>query len=1477
MPTPPPAPSSRRARRAAPLLAAGLALALVWPTTGPATAQPDPGPSGETSSAAVAPVAVGGLRTENTVTPLGIDVERPRFSWTLTSTGRGVVQQSYRIVVATSAAAAAAGDGEVWDSGTVTSPTSAEVGYDGPALDPATRYHWAVRVDTGTAGGAAWSEPSWFETGLDPDGWSGSEWISSPAEGDDEPLDLAGARWVWHAETVNPPAAPAGQRYFRTDLAPAQGKSAESAEVLITADDGYRLFVNGEPVGASPDAAHTWMTAQRFEVELTGDNDVLAVEARNSWEAAGNQVPSPAGVLAKIRVKHTDGSSVVRRTDAESGWRSSTTAPTGWATPGFDDTAWTPVREHATYGSGPWGNGVTVPPGTDLQASLDEASWIWFADGTPPAAPEGTRMFRKGFEVDPTRTLTEAVLVMTADDRFTAWINGQLVGRSSTGAEAWRQAEIVPLTNLSDGANTIAVEAHNNKFASGANSPAGLLGYVRLTYDDGHVVLVPTDASWRSTQEAPAGWQAPGFDDAAWSAAVVHAPYGSGDWGSNVVVVERDAAPVLRREFDLDGDVASARLYVAGAGLVDARLNGAPVSDEVLSVSHTDYEERVHYATHDVTDALTDGPNALTFELGRGFYSMQTSNSWGWERAPWHQDDPAVRAVLRVVHTDGSTEVIGTDAADWRVTDGATTYDSLYEGDFYDARREPVGADTPGYDDGEWDRPGVVTGPTGALRARTQPPVRVTETLAATGITEPAPGVFVATFPRQVAGWARIHVEGKVGDEVQLRYGERLLDGGRVNSSTGFTGGDFQTDRYTLAGRPGGETWEPKFSYKGFRFVEITGWPGDGPELGDIEARVVHTDVAETSSFSSSEPLFDQIHRGAVDTMLNNLHHIPTDTPTYEKNGWTGDAQLGAQMFLRNFDIHPLLTKWLDDVSDSRHADGRPALIAPDPDWDWGVNMQSPTWHAAYVLIPWWMYEETGDRRVIEEHFDGILDYLRLEHSTAVDHISSTGLGDYMSPDQVGNPPEDMRVSATAYVYEMTRVAADMADLLDRPADAAELREEAAEIRTAFNAAFYDADAGVYRDAQAGYRQTHNVLAVAFGLVPDGDVQRVVDNLARDISEERDDHLWTGVLGTKYLLPLLTEHGHGDLAYRVATQTDYPSWGRWFESAEGSTSMWEAWDDYRSRNHYFLGTIDDWFFEDLAGITPTAPGYRTISVAPQLVGDLTRAAGSVRTPLGEVSSSWTLTGGELDLDVEVPPGATAVVSVPVAEGQVVDAPTEAEPLGTADGRADFRVGSGEWSFGAGDPVVDPVASTTTVTAPAVVRKGGSVDVAVQVRATGAEPTGSVVVWSGERRLGSVPLSAGRAVVRVATKSLPVGQHTLRAVYGGDAAVAGSQATTRLRVLKALSRTRATAPGSVRRGKVATIKARVAAVGLAPTGRVVLMARDRQVGSARVVAGVTKVRLRTGRLPLGRVKVRVVYRGSADVQGSSATVWVRVRR
>lgn len=914
--------------------------------------------------------------------------------------------------------------------------------------------------------------------------------------------------------------------------------------------------------------------------------------------------------------------------------------------------------------------------------TMDGANWIWYDDGEAPLAPEGHRYFRTDFDIDSEVVAVE--LAITADDEYRLYVDGEFTGESSDDPEAWRDARVYAL-DPSPGRHVIAVEAFNRDFASGAISPAGLLVKLRLTHADGTVTEKVSDSSWLTMDDEVEDWTEPDFDDSDWEASVEHAPYGDGDWGSNVVIsTGEEPAPLIRQEFELPDEVAEARMYIASGGVASSLVNGQPASDSVLDVGTTDYDKRVLYATYDITPLLGSGANVVAFELGRGFYGLTTGTSWNWENAPWHAE-PTVRAILDITLVDGTTQRIVTDDT-WKTVSGPTRSDSMYEGEDYDARYNPAGYAVAGFDDQDWASVNVVDGPSGQLVPRSYQPIRVMDTIKPTKITNPDDGVYIAHFPRQVAGWARINVEGESGDTLRLRYAERLADDGNIDLDTGFTQGDFQTDRYTLSGEAEGEQWEPKFSYKGFAYVEITGWPGGEPSVDDIEARLIHNDTEQVGSFTSSNDLFNTIYDAAILTVLNNFHHIPTDTPKYEKNGWTGDGQIGAQLFLRNLDVVPFLEKWLDDISDSRADDGRPALIAPDPDWHWAGHMESPTWNSAYVLIPWWIYEYTGESQILDDHYEGILEYVQLEHDQADNYISSTGLGDYLPPDAVGNPPEDMRIAATAYVYFMTETVANIAEILDKPADAENMRDQAQHIKDAFNAEFYDSDQHAYVESDGTYRQTHNVLPIAFGMAPEGEEQAIVDNLAQNIIEEHDEHLWTGVLGTKYLLPVLTEHGYGELAYTVATQVDFPSWGRWFE--EGSTSLWEHWGDYRSRNHYFLGgTIDDWFHEYLAGVTPEEPGYRSFKVAPNELGDLTAAAATTSTPYGEVAVDWERGAEKFTLTLQVPTGTSAEVHLPVGSGEdvyegdkpAVDAPS-VEKIAEDEGSHVFEVGSGLYHF-----------------------------------------------------------------------------------------------------------------------------------------------------------------------------------------------------
>jgi alpha-L-rhamnosidase len=746
------------------------------------------------------------------------------------------------------------------------------------------------------------------------------------------------------------------------------------------------------------------------------------------------------------------------------------------------------------------------------------------------------------------------------------------------------------------------------------------------------------------------------------------------------------AAPLLRHVFTVKSGLESARLYVAAGGYADVSINAQPASDAVLSPDFTDYDKRVLYLAHDVTTLLRPGAaNAIGIELGRGYYGLTNPDVWHSEKAPWH-GEPRVRALLKLCYADGHCEFDGTDAT-WRIHDGPTLLDDVYGGETYDARRAQPGFDTVTFDDRDWHATAVLSAPKGVLQAQREPPVRVVQTLQATAVTKLHNGSYVFAFPRVIAGWATLAVQGQAGDTIVLHYGEKLLPDGSIDDRDDhhyFQHG-LQTDRITLAGK-GIEHWHSHFSWKGFRYVQVDAWPGAAPSLDAVTAQVVHSDVPVIGHFSSSNPLLDWIHTAAVDTVLNNLYGIPTDTPMYEKNGWTGDGMLGADMMSRNVDADTLLSKWVQDIDDARNADGAPLLIAPNPGWG---DVRAPPWHAAYVLVPWSLYWQRGDRRVLADHVAGMARYVDLEYARSPGGIADTELGDWVSPNTPadgGNAPEDKHIAATAYLYRMAEVMAQIEHVLGNGNESRHFDAIATRVRTAFNQQFFDPARGLYRgQGDDGVRQTHQLLALGFGLVPTTQRARVADALVQAV-HAHDDHLDTGALGTKLLLPTLTATGHADLAWIVATQTTFPGWGYWHEN--GATSLWEHWKlDARSRGHYFLGTIDDWLFGDVVGLRPLAPGWQRMEIHPALTKWLDHAEADTMTPFGRAAVAWSHKSGELQLDVDVPVGSTAEVRIPLAtprttteSGRPLSALRWIHGLHACGADTCFELASGRFSF-----------------------------------------------------------------------------------------------------------------------------------------------------------------------------------------------------
>ncbi|WP_439656954.1 family 78 glycoside hydrolase catalytic domain [Lentzea sp. HUAS TT2] len=860
----------------------------------------------------------------------------------------------------------------------------------------------------------------------------------------------------------------------------------------------------------------------------------------------------------------------------------------------------------------------------DTSIAFTGASWIWSA-----TTPAESRWFRTA--VDLPADAVKARLVATADDDFTLYVNGSEVLHVPEQVDAWKVGQRADVTRLAGRRIVLAARATNR-----SAGPAGLLLRLLVDLPDGRREIV-TGPGWKVADTEQPGWQTPDFDDSSWTPATVLDPYGQGPWGSNVTVTEQPA-PLLRREFALTKPVRRARLYVSGLAYHETEINGRRVGDRVLDPGFTDYDNTVLYATHDVTELVTNGRNAIGVTLGRGFYGMKTPNVWRWEHPPWH-DEPKLLAQLEIDHPDGTRTTIGSDEQ-WRLTDGPTVSNSLYTGETYDARLAPRDWTKPGFDDSAWQRTTIRPAPKGTLKAQEHEPIRVIESVTP-AVSVLKPGVFVADMGRTMSGWTQLTVTAPAGTLVRLKHGETLNVDGSVHMDNPFvTGNRVQLDEYVCAG--GTETWEPKFSYKGFRYVEVTGLTAAPKLVG----RVVHSDVPQASTFRCSEPLFEQYDAAMRRTVANNLHGIPTDTPTYEKNGWTGDAQVGAPSMLAEFGMAKFFTKWLTDLADSQDTAGQIPVIVPSGGWGFRELAPAPEWTTVYPFVLREMYRIYGDDRLPAQHWPVLTRYLDWEIGRLRDGLAVTALGDFLPPNSGGLPPEDTRLTATAYLYRALLHTAELGDVIGKPVP--RYREVAANLLSAFNKAFLD---GYYRTSRdPDYRQTSNAIPLAFGMVPAGSVQAVADKLAAEV-RANGNHVNVGCLGASVLLQALSDNGHADVAHAMATERTYPSWGHWFSN--GADTMWEMWDTgTRSRNHYFKGTIVQWLYEQVAGLRPGDAGYRTFTVRP-VTSSLSWARMEFESVRGRISVAWAKVDGVVRLTVEVPVGSTAEVHVPHSSGVAV--------------------------------------------------------------------------------------------------------------------------------------------------------------------------------------------------------------------------------
>ena len=712
-------------------------------------------------------------------------------------------------------------------------------------------------------------------------------------------------------------------------------------------------------------------------------------------------------------------------------------------------------------------------------------------------------------------------------------------------------------------------------------------------------------------------------------------------------------------------------------------VNGQRVGDNLLEPGYTRYDRRVLYVTHDVTDLLRNGENVLGVMLGNGWFNVQEKAAWNFDQAPWRAT-PRLLLELRIELEDGRTLNIVSDDK-WKSADSPITFSCIYGGENYDARLEQTGWDEPGFDDSAWQPAKIVDPPKGRLVAQAMYPIALDRVFPPVSVTEPASGVYVFDAGQNLTGNAEVSISGPAGTTITMRYAEKLNRDGRADQSNINVhvlrfGKDqqFQTDSYTLKG-DGTERWHSRFNYNGFRYVEVTGSP-DKLTADNLSIRYYHSAVPLVGSFECSNPTLNSIWLNGRWSYLSNLFGIPTDCPHREKNGWTGDAQIGCEQGLLYADGITVYEKWINDIGDEQQSSGKlPEIVPTNGTWGYGFG-SGPAWDSAFLLVPWHLYQYYGDNSILKRHYAGYCRYVDYLTGRAKDGIVKLGLGDW-SPWKT-KTPED--VTDTGYYYRDARIIAEVARMLGKEEDAKKYNALADQIREAFNRKFYDPTTGSYSIGS----QTALGFALYQGLVQEADESLVVGNLVTAI-HNNNDHLDFGLLGSKYVLNTLTDHRCADVAYKIASQTTQPSWGWWVE--QGATTLLEGWTMGASNNHTFLGDVNAWMMKSLAGINndPALPGFKHILIRPNVVGDLKWAKGRYDSIAGMIEIAWQRDDDTLRLSITIPANTTATVYLPTADASSIlmngQSPNLAsgvsfDGVSSENGCAKLDVGSGQYEF-----------------------------------------------------------------------------------------------------------------------------------------------------------------------------------------------------
>lgn len=822
-------------------------------------------------------------------------------------------------------------------------------------------------------------------------------------------------------------------------------------------------------------------------------------------------------------------------------------------------------------------------------------------------------------------------------------------------------------TGIIDSSESVHVEYAGPKLESSARY------FYRVKVSDNHKNESPwSDAAFFET----------GILDASeWKAAFI-SPEGEDEGASS-------KGKLLRREFNLDGEIEFARVYATSLGMYELYINGAQVGDGLLTPGWTDYRERLQYQTYDVTELLKAGDNAIGASLGIGWYKGDLA---GWVgRRNVYGSQMGLLLQLLVRYTDGREAIVVTDDS-WKASESPVIYSELYHGETYDARREQQGWDLPRFDDADWSNVWVMDKDISTVVPQDGVMIRKREVLKPISMFKTPKDELVIDFGQNMSGWVKFSAVGKAGDRVVLKHAE-VLD----------AEGNFYTENLRAAKsrieyilkEEGTETYEPHFTFQGFRYVMIEEYPGD-VDLEDFEAVVIHSDIERTGDFSCSDELINKLHHNILWGLKGNFVDIPTDCPQRdERLGWTGDAQVFMKAACYLKDVRVFFKKWFRDIRAGQLGDGGIPYVIPDVLTDTteeglvGENHSATGWGDAAVICPWTLYVTYGDKRILEEQYDSMKAWIEYIRSRAQDGVLwNTGFhfGDWVALDAkegsyFGATPNDL--TATAYYAYSTRILVRAAGILGKDKDAEEYSRLHEEIVKAFRNEFFTPNGRL-----AAPTQTSHILSLMFGLVPKEHMDRTIEGLIK-LLDENDGHLVTGFLGTPYFCHVLSRNGKLKEAYDLLLKEDYPSW--LYQVKMGATTIWEHWDgikpdgtmwspDMNSFNHYAYGAIADWLYGVVAGLDtdPENPGFKRIIMKPQPGGGLTFAKAEYRSVYGKASIKWAIENGNMRVDVSVPHNTTAHLVLPDADA--ADVVGEGADFIPCSGGCEAEIGSGTYSF-----------------------------------------------------------------------------------------------------------------------------------------------------------------------------------------------------